>query len=194
VGTGPERRGARRPPARRRAQYLEEATQLLVRHLDQVSVAWSPSPRSHRARFLALESDRALAVALRGAGTFLAAELAGERLTVPYETKDQEDETSCFSDNSHNDIILGLVGFDRLLRPELLQLVEMADPALATRLATESQTSLAAARAIPAPFDRAVQGADGGPARRAILRTIQAVRAQADTLARARDALAASRN
>ena len=38
-------------------------------------------------------------------GALSAGELAGERIAVAYETKDQEDEHSCFSDNTIADVI-----------------------------------------------------------------------------------------
>ena len=41
---------------------------------------------------------------LRGIGALSRGELAGERMAVAYETKDQEDEHSCFSDNTDADV------------------------------------------------------------------------------------------
>jgi putative iron-regulated protein len=37
-------------------------------------------------------------------------ELAGERLEVAYDSQLQEDEHSCFSDNTHNDIRMNALG------------------------------------------------------------------------------------
>ncbi|MCB0972441.1 MAG: hypothetical protein KDA97_13125, partial [Acidimicrobiales bacterium] len=39
-----------------------------------------------------------------------AGELAGERIAVAYETQDQEDEHSCFSDNTMADVIGNAAG------------------------------------------------------------------------------------
>ena len=58
--------------------------------------------------------DEALACILKGAGILSGAELAGERLTVPYETKEQEDEHSCFSDNTHRDIVYDVLGIQNV--------------------------------------------------------------------------------
>ena len=43
-------------------------------------------------------------------GALSAGELAGERIGVAYETKDQEDEHSCFSDNTTVDIVGNATG------------------------------------------------------------------------------------
>ena len=76
---------------------------------------WAPDrPSNYRARFLAMPPDEALACILKGAGILSGAELAGERLTVPYETKEQEDEHSCFSDNTHADIVYDALGIQNV--------------------------------------------------------------------------------
>jgi putative iron-regulated protein len=81
------------PHAGRRRQYLQAAAWLLVENLKTVAEEWAPDrAANYRARFLAMPPDEALTCILKGAGILSGAELAGERLTVPYETKEQEDE------------------------------------------------------------------------------------------------------
>jgi putative iron-regulated protein len=168
----------------RRGVYLREVTALLVRDLASVAHAWSPAGE-HRRRFL--NDEGAVGKAWQGTGTFLRTELAGERMTVAYETKEQEDETSCFSDNTTNDIVLALAGVEALLRGSgWAERVAAAEPELARRLLEASTAALAAARAIPAPFDQAIRGDDRAPGRRALARTIAAVLSEADLLDRAR--------
>ena len=60
-------------------------------------------------------ADEALACILKGIGILSGAELAGERLTVPYETKEQEDEHSCFSDNTQRDIVYDALGIQNVV-------------------------------------------------------------------------------
>ena len=88
--------------AERRATYLQLTTQLLLDDLASVADQWAPDG-AYRTEFLA---DPALAVQrlLRGIGALSRGELAGERMAVAYETKDQEDEHSCFSDNTAADV------------------------------------------------------------------------------------------
>ena len=99
------------PNAERRAQYLLLTTQLLVEHLEYLVDAWNPeADDNYRAEFLALEPDEALTHILTGIGVLGQAELGGERLFTAYDNQDQEDEHSCFSDNTHRDIINNVVG------------------------------------------------------------------------------------
>ena len=55
--------------------------------------------------FLALPADEALTKIITGAGELSRGELAGERMNVAYEERSQEDEHSCFSDNTTNDLV-----------------------------------------------------------------------------------------
>jgi putative iron-regulated protein len=194
--------------ASRRRDYLRAAVRLLVQHLEGLVAAWAPDdPANYRARFLAMPPADAIAGILKGIGILSGAELAGERLTVPYETKEQEDEHSCFSDNTHRDILFDALGIQnvvmgRYVRSDgttvegrsLRDLVAHVDPALADRLETHVAGSVAAARAIPAPFDRAIAGVDAAPGRVAVKRLIAALRAQADSMAQAGAALGVALN
>jgi putative iron-regulated protein len=191
------------PHASRRREYLRISARLLARHLETVVEEWAPNSASnYRARVLAMPPDDALACILKGAGILSGAELAGERLTVPYETKEQEDEHSCFSDTTHRDIIYAALGIENVFlgryvrangeRVEgagLRDLLARIDPALADTLRQQIETSIAASRALPAPFDRAIQGTDAAPGRVAVKRVIAALRAQADSIAQAGAAL-----
>src|SRR5262249_51359781 len=142
--------------------------------------------------------DEALACIIKGIGILSGSELAGERLTVPYETKDQEDEHSCFSDNTHRDLLYDVVGVENVLLGQYVALdgqkisgaslndvLVRSDPRLAETLARQVKASVAAAKGVPAPFDRAIQGNDAAPGRIAIKRLISALRAQSDSIAQA---------
>lgn len=187
------------PHASRRGQYLRAAAWLLVENLKTVVEEWAPDrAANYRARFLAMPPDEALTCILKGAGILSGAELAGERLTVPYETKEQEDEHSCFSDNTHQDIVFDVLGIqnvflgryvrssgERLEGKSLRDLLARIDPALAATLDRQIEASVAASKAVPAPFDRAIQGIDTAPGRVAVKHLITALRAQADSIAQA---------
>jgi putative iron-regulated protein len=187
---------------RRRGEYLKLASALLVRHLSQVAAAWQPNVAdNYRSRFVELEPRAGLLSLVKGAGSLSGAELSGERLTVPYETRDQENEHSCFSDTTHIDLEYDAVGirnvllgrYRRLDGTELRgksvrDLVEVSDPALAAKLERAANESVLAARAIPAPFDRAIAGADDTPGRLGVKRAIVAFQSLTTTL----DAVAAN--
>jgi len=191
------------PNADRRRDYLRAAAHLLVEDLQTVVKEWAPDrPGTYRARFLAMPPDEALTAIFKGIGILSGSELAGERLTVPYETKDQEDEHSCFSDNTHRDLLYDAVGIqnvylgryvrasgERVEGHGVREVLARVNPALAAKLAEQMDASVAAARALPPPFDRAILGIDTAPGRVAVKRLITALRAQADTIAEAGVAL-----
>lgn len=173
----------------RRAAYLQAAAELLLEDLDRLVVAWDPAVGdNYRAEFLAAAPEEILRRMLLGMGSLSGAELAGERISVALDTQDQEDEHSCFSDNTHRDIINNATGiqnvyegrFDTLDGPGVYDLVATRDQALADRLRVEIQTSVDLAMAIPAPFDRAII-----EHRDAVEATVEALRTQADTIVEA---------
>ena len=175
------------PNADRRRQYLKVVTELLVDDLRYLVVAWAPAAHNYRQRFEhgGIESVRKMIV---GLGSLSRGELAGERMEVALNTQDQEDEQSCFSDNTHRDIVNNAAGIEnvwlgRYLRrdgttlqgPSLRDLVAARNEALASRVTTQIAASVAAARAIVPPFDREIMGAKDAPGRQRILATIDSV-------------------
>lgn len=195
------------PHPERRREFLRIVTEMLVRDLRTLSNDWAAgNPDNYRAWFTASSSTPALQRILQGVASLSSTELAGERLIVPYETKEQEDEHSCFSDTTTLDMEYNALGIANvhsgsyrrvdgslLEGPGLDALLQARAPELAARLATQVAASLAAARAIPAPFDQAVLGPDSAPGRVAIHTAIKAFQEQAVTLSEAAALLAKSR-
>ena len=102
--------------AARRAEYLRLATDLLVEHLRQVSAAWATEPGTYRTSFEAGDPDQGVRRILAGMLILSGFEMASERLAVPYETRDQEDEHSCFSDTTHLDLVANELGIEAMFR------------------------------------------------------------------------------
>ena len=98
----------------RRGQYLLAITDLLIDDLNQVLTQWEPNQNNYRKQFTSQPADSALTHILNGLGQFTKGELYGERMQVAYNTRDQEDEHSCFSDQTHNDFILGQRSIDNV--------------------------------------------------------------------------------
>jgi len=95
----------------RRGQYLTACAQILVDALDQVKDAWDPAvPTSFYYTFIDQSNTVALRQMLTAMKSLSGFELAGERMFVAYTHEDQEDEHSCFSDNTHRDIYLNAQG------------------------------------------------------------------------------------
>lgn len=183
------------PNAERRRQYLSTVTDLLVRDLATVTEAWAPHAKNYRAAFVAEPPRDALKKILVGLGSLSRAELAGERMEVALDNRDQEDEHSCFSDNTHRDIVSNALGirnvyFGRYVRadgqviegPSVNALLAAKDAKLATRLGKALDHSVGRAAAIHAPFDREIVD-DAGRAR--VKATVDALKAQTTDIVQA---------
>ena len=94
--------------AARRLAYLSTVTDVLIEDLTSVANEWRPDG-AYRAGFLS-DPEAAVGKIIIGMGSLCGGELAGERMAVALENKDQEDEHSCFSDNTHRDIATNLQG------------------------------------------------------------------------------------
>lgn len=102
-------------PAARRHKFLEVVVDKLIADLKQVQAGWAKGDSSnYRASFttIANEADgqNKLAQILTGMGSLSNGELAGERMQIAFSSNSQEDEHSCFSDNTHRDIWLNAEG------------------------------------------------------------------------------------
>lgn len=107
--------------ADRRKAYLVASAELIVEDLAKMVKAWSKDPSSYRAAFLgkganAIKTDVALKNVFYGMGQFIKSELANERIAVALLTPSEEDEHSCFSDNTHRDIVLNFDGFKNIMQ------------------------------------------------------------------------------
>lgn len=184
----------------RRGQYVKVASRLLVKHLEEVVEEWGRFGKS----LLEMPVQKSLGLALKGMGALSGPELAGERLTVAYETKDQENEHSCFSDSTHADMAGDALGVQNLCLGRYLRtdgsevkgagicaLVRSVDAALGESLEQQIRASVQAARSIPAPFDQAILGTDSAPGRRAVLKTIRALEMQLGSITRSAAVLGA---
>jgi putative iron-regulated protein len=182
--------GGTAPNAARRREYLKLATDLLVKDLESVRAQWATSGDTYGQRFAALEPEEAVQRMLTGLGSLSGAELSGERMTVAYDNKDQEDEHSCFSDSTLADLYADALGIQNVYLgrygdqdgPGLDELVAAVDPALDKKMKERLQASLDAIQAIPGPFDQAILGADNSPGRQKVKAAIDALRAQTETL------------
>jgi putative iron-regulated protein len=99
----------------RRLTYLQVAAQKLIDDLTAVRDGWAPGVSdNYRAQFTAVSSEaeakQKMAEILTGMGTLSEGELAGERMQIAFASNSQEDEHSCFSDNTHRDIAMDALG------------------------------------------------------------------------------------
>jgi putative iron-regulated protein len=127
-------------------------------------------------------------------------------LEVALNSQDQEDEHSCFSDNTHRDVVNNARGIQNvwlgefkradgtvLKGPSLRDLVAAGDAALAERTGRQIAASVAAAEAIQAPFDREIVGGKDAPGRQRIQKTIDSLTQQSKDLVAAAAAIGITR-
>lgn len=110
--------------AQRRFDYLNAATNLIISDLQTMVDAWEKDNNSnYRAALLGYHADKsknidkevAKSQIFAGMGVFIKSELANERIAVAVLTPSEEDEHSCFSDNTHRDIATNYQGFKNIL-------------------------------------------------------------------------------
>jgi putative iron-regulated protein len=189
------------PNAKRRREYLTVVTSMLVDDLTSLVKAWTPDTKNYRAKFEKAGPD-ALRRMLVGVGSLSRGELAGERIEVALASQNQEDEHSCFSDNTHRDIVANARGIEnvwlgRYVRSDgtvlqgasLRDLVAAKDAAVAERTSTHVAASVKAAEAIPAPFDQAIMGADTAPGRTKVQAVATALKLQSKDFVDAANAI-----
>jgi len=186
----------------RRGQYLKAAIDLLIDDLAIVKNAWDPAvSANYRTTFLALDNNTALKNMLTGIGTLSKSELAGERMLVALNNQDQEDEHSCFSDNTHRDIILNAKSIANVYNgsytrvdgtvvsgKSVKDLISAVNTTLATDLNALSAETLIKTQNIPIPFDNALTMeivGGSGP----IMTAITSLQAQGDKIAEVAAAL-----
>lgn len=179
----------------RRAEYLKTVTDLLVKDLEAMVKDWEPNQDNYRKTFLALEPNEGMRRILFGMGSLSLGELAGQRMNVALLAHSQEDEHSCFSDNTHDDILQNIKGVEniylgRYLKADgttlegasLAQLVASKDTKADTELKTKLTESLKSAEAIVktaqdgTTFDQQI--AAGNPYNTQVKTTIDALKNQ----------------
>lgn len=190
----------------RRGAYLLAISQLLVSDLDGVAARWNPDGGDHVSQVLT-SADAGIARVFTSMGRLGFGELAGERINIPLTQNSQEDEQSCFSDNTHRDILQNARAIRMAFQgryergdgsviegPSLRDWMRVKGQAsLADQLAAQLDATVVAAEAIDRraaagePFDRQIeQGGINDPALSAL---IAALIAQTETIEAAMTAL-----
>ena len=202
-GTRPATDYTTAPNAERRKLYLTAVTDLLIDDLTQVTDAWAPDADNYRAEFVSKPVREALTDMITGIGELSRGELAGERLNVAYEERDQENEHSCFSDNTTADLAANANSIANIWLgtyagvadgPGLADLVAVADADAAAGVTADISESVLEISKIPAPFDQNLtpDAPDDGPGRTAIQASIERLGTQTDAIVAAGRALGVS--
>ncbi len=111
--------------ADRRKAFLNAAADKLVADVALVASAWDAKVDGNKGLYRAalmgaagdknIDEKTAIKQIAGGMGMFIKSELANERIAVAVLTPSEEDEHSCFSDNTHRDIVTNYDGFKNAL-------------------------------------------------------------------------------
>lgn len=154
-----------RENADRRGEYLLLVSDILVAQLDGLIAEWDKSQAgTYGAEWDALSAEDGLARALTGMVVLSGFETGGERLQVALDSGDQEDEHSCFSDNTHRDMIQDIQGIQNVWLGTYNgvdgtgfdEVIATADADLAASITQQISTSLGLAEALQPPFDQEI--------------------------------------
>ena len=162
----------------RRRHYLAMASDLLVSDLNSVVTQWNPHTGDYVKAFLADRNIESLKKMWTGIVFMASDELSSERMFVAYDTQDQEDEQSCFSDTTYNDVLANAQGILNVYYGTwggtrglgLHEVLLSVDKGLAARVDAQLKVAMDAVKAIPQPFDSVIS-AEENSLERALLMT-----------------------
>lgn len=187
--------------AARRAAYLETVTGLLTQHLEDLVEAWAEGKSNYRKEFEALEPSKAVQRVLTGMIVLSGFETGGERLQAALDSGSQEDEHSCFSDNTHVDMIQDIRGIrnvwtgkyvrtdgSKVSGASIRAVVAAADLDLAEMLDAQIDDALDQAEGLHTPFDREI-ALDNDEGRERVQSLVIALRDIEESLERAFETL-----
>lgn len=154
----------------RRGKYLKAASTLILSDLESVAAQWRESKEpNYRSSFISGDAYTSLKRMFTGIAALAEVEMAGERMNVPLLSSDQEEEQSCFSDLTADELRANAVGIENvyfakyqrrdgstITGPSLADLIKAKD----ARAAEEIEARLARTRetlgAVKNPFDREI--------------------------------------
>ncbi len=171
------------PHAQRRRDALQALSEMLVNSLSELVAEWEPSEsgENYRTRFLAQPSAESVRQMLTGLIFLSGQEMAGERLNVALDTRDQEDEQCCFSDTTSQDPRWDLAGINAVWEgtyeslfvaendvsgPGLKVACLPLDAAMTESITAALERCRVLAVALPHPFDQAIAAEDASHGRR----------------------------
>jgi putative iron-regulated protein len=148
----------------RRGLYLSVVSDVLVSDLQTLVDAWAPDEDNYRAEFLAEAPESAFTKVMSGLIILTGFETGTERLVAALRANDQEEEHSCFSDNTHRDMVQDVQGmqnvwegsYEGISGTGLRDVVAEGDAALADQITAQIEESLSLAEDLRAPFDQEI--------------------------------------
>lgn len=187
--------------AKRRGEYLLAAVDGIIGHLQAVAGAWKDGAE-YRTKFLKNANNESIVNMLTGLGKMSKGELAAQRINAGLESKARRDQHNCFSSTTFVDYVRDAQGLYDMWTGNhggtdgvgIDELVAIKDKDLADKIGAQMKSSVDALKAIPVPFEEAIQGLDTDPNRAQLIGVRDSLRTQGDMMGDAAKALGLSLN
>ena len=163
----------------RRRAYLVAASTLLLEHVNWLAEQWSENGEGRKS-FMA-KDDPGGAI-LTGIATLAGFELSSERIATALDSGDPEDEHSCFSDQTHNDVKANFNGIKNVylgkgqngksFKPSVSEFVMENDIKLHENIMQVINNTDDTINNITVPFDKMLSEPKNGLGRQAAEKTV----------------------
>jgi len=163
----------------RRRAYLVAASTLLLEHVNWLAEQWSENGEGRKS-FMA-KDDPGGAI-LTGIATLAGFELSSERIATALDSGDPEDEHSCFSDQTHNDVKANFNGIKNVylgkgqngksFKPSISEFVMENDIKLHENIMQVINNTDDTINNITVPFDKMLSEPKNGLGRQAAEKTV----------------------
>ena len=163
----------------RRRAYLVAASTLLLEHVNWLAEQWSENGEGRKS-FMA-KDDPGGAI-LTGIATLAGFELSSERIATALDSGDPEDEHSCFSDQTHNDVKANFNGIKNVylgkglngknFKPSISEFVMKNDKKLHENIMQVMNNTNDTINNITVPFDKMLSEPKNGLGRQAAEKTV----------------------
>jgi putative iron-regulated protein len=179
--------------AERRATYLKLLGDLLVEHSQVLVNGWDPAIKgNYLEKFLKEPKKESIQKIFLGLGTLAMDEMSGERMTVPLEKNDQENEQNCFSDTTDIDLMANQVGIMNIYSGDyqgfkgrsVKEIIQVIDPKGEPKIQYRLDQTLAMFKRLKSPFDNIIMEKKTGPGKKLANQIIESLQTQAKFMAK----------
>ena len=163
----------------RRRAYLVATSALLLEHINWLSMEWLENGEGRKAFLNKKDPGGAI---LTGIATLAGFELSSERIATALDSGDPEDEHSCFSDQTHNDVKANFNGIINVylgkglngesFSPSISEFVAKNNLKLHENILEIINETNISINNITVPFDKMLSEPKNGPGRQAAEKTV----------------------
>ena len=163
----------------RRRAYLVATSALLLEHINWLSMEWLENGEGRKAF---LDKNDPGGAILTGIATLAGFELSSERIATALDSGDPEDEHSCFSDQTHNDVKANFNGIinvylgkglnGEIFSPSISEFVAKNNLKLHENILEIINETNISINNITVPFDKMLSEPKNGPGRQAAEKTV----------------------